>query len=170
MSNQPLRDLLQRESIRQRCESVYETFGMLTLTVSKGNLLPLCHLLKHDSALQFNFLSDICGVDHYPKHPRLETVYHLYSIPFKYRLRIKCRFELDELPPSVVPVWQTANWHEREAYDMYGIAFVGHPDLRRIYMWEGYDGYPMRKDYPLRGYADHYNPFGETRSERTEGA
>ena len=98
MSNQPLRELLQRESIQQRCESVYETFGMLTLTVSKENLLALCHLLKHDSVLQFNFLSDICGVDHYPQRPRLETVYHLYSIPFKYRLRIKCRFEWMSCP------------------------------------------------------------------------
>ena len=82
MSNQPLLELLQRESIQQRCESVYETFGMLTLTVSKENLLALCHLLKHDSALQFNFLSDICGVDHYPQTPRFETVYHVLDAEF----------------------------------------------------------------------------------------
>jgi NADH-quinone oxidoreductase subunit C len=165
MTHQALGELLKQEPIQQRCESQYESYGLHTLVVAREYLLDLCHFLKQDNALQFNFLSDICGVDYHPQTPRFETVYHLYSIPFRYRLRIKCRFEEDDAPPSVVSVWKTANWHEREAYDMYGISFVDHPDLRRIYMWEGYEGYPMRKDYPLRGYADNYNPFGEERSE-----
>jgi len=161
MSARTLTRLLEQREIQQHCQSRYQSHGMDTLTVTVDHLLALCHILKQDAALRFDFLSDICGVDHYPQSPRFETVYHLYSIPNRFRLRIKCRFEEERPPPSVVPVWKTANWHERETYDMYGIRFVDHPDLRRIYMWEGYDGYPMRKDYPLRGYADQYNPFGE---------
>ena len=88
-------------------------------------------------------------------------VYHLYSIPFIMRARLKCRAGDPPKVPSVVGVWRTANWHEREAYDMYGIQFDGHPDLRRIYMWEEFEGFPMRKDFPLKGYKDAYNPFGE---------
>lgn len=167
MTTQALDKLLEQKEIQQHCQSVYQSHGMHTLMVTADHLLALCHFLKLNDALQFNFLSDICGVDHHLQHPRFETVYHLYSIPNKFRLRIKCRFEEDEPPPSIVPVWKTANWHEREAYDMYGIRFMRHPDLRRIYMWEGYEGYPMRKDYPLRGYVDQYNPFGE--KHRSEG-
>ena len=105
-------------------------------------------------------LSDICGVDHYPETPRFEAVYHLYSLPNRWRVRIKCRLGDPPEVPSVTGVWRTANWHEREAWDMYGIRFLGHPDLRRIYMWEGFEGFPQRKDFPLRGYKDKLNPFG----------
>ena len=75
-------------------------------------------------------------------------------------MRIKCRLGDPPHIPSVTGVWRTANWHEREAWDMYGIVFDGHPDLRRIYMWEGFEGFPQRKDFPLRGYKDELNPFG----------
>ena len=87
-------------------------------------------------------------------------MYHLYSLPNKWRIRIKCRLGDPPHIASVTGVWRTANWHEREAYDMYGIIFDGHPDLRRIYMWEGFEGFPQRKDFPLRGYKDELNPFG----------
>ncbi len=162
-----LQQLTEHETLRQHCESISHSFGMTTLVVAADQLLTVCVFLKQNEILCFKFLSDICGVDHLGQSPRFETVYHLYSIPTNNQLRVKCRFDEETPPPSVVPIWKTANWHEREAYDMYGIKFIGHPDLRRIYMWEGFDGYPMRKDYPLRGYADDYNPFGE--EQKLEG-
>ena len=135
--------------------------GMPTFLVEPNLIVEVCRFLKEDPELRFNFLADICGVDHYPEANRFEVVYHLYSIPFKMRVRLKCRAGDPPKIPTVVGVWRTANWHEREAYDMYGIQFDNHPDLRRIYMWEEFEGYPMRKDFPLRGYKDAYNPFGE---------
>jgi NADH-quinone oxidoreductase subunit C len=130
------------------------------LLVAPEDLVALCLLLRDDPALKFDFMSDICGVDFWPETPRFQLVYQLYSIPFKRRLRLKCRLE-NATAPSITQVWTTANWHEREAWDMYGIDFTGHADLRRIYMWEGFDGFPMRRDFPLRGYKDEMNPFGD---------
>lgn len=141
----------------------YESFDIPTFVVDKERIVDICRFLKEDPELSFNYLSDICGVDYYPSKPRFEVVYHLYSIKYKYRLRLKCRLDEGETIPSVTGVWRTANWHEREAYDMFGIVFDGHPDLRRIYLWEGFEGYPLRKDFPLRGYKDEYNPYGEER-------
>ncbi|AXA40104.1 NADH-quinone oxidoreductase subunit C [Rhizobium leguminosarum] len=134
--------------------------GVYAFAAPPDMIVELCRFLKEHPALRFNFLSDICGVDHYPEMPRYETVYHLYSLPNKLRVRIKCRLADPPRVPSVTGIWRTANWHEREAWDMYGIRFEGHPDLRRIYMWEGFEGFPQRKDFPLRGYKDKLNPFG----------
>jgi len=134
--------------------------GVHAFAAPPDMIVELCRFLKEHPALRFNFLSDICGVDHYPEAPRYEVVYHLYSLPNKWRIRIKCRLGDPPQVPSVTVVWRTANWHEREAWDMYGIRFEGHPDLRRIYMWEGFEGFPQRKDFPLRGYKDTLNPFG----------
>lgn len=133
-------------------------------------IVGLCQYLKEDPALQFDFLSDLCGVDHFPEENRFEVVYHLFSIPLQHRLRLKCRPEnqTDDVMvsiPTVTGVWRTANWAERETYDMYGIDFKDHPNLQRIYMWEGFDGYPMRKDFPVKGYRDDYNPFGDEKGE-----
>lgn len=133
---------------------------MPCVKVGPETLVELCLYLRDDEAFKFNFMADICGVDFYPDLPRFELVYHLYSIPFGWRLRIKCRLDDPPVAPTITAIWTTANWHEREAYDMYGIVFEGHPDLRRIYMWEEFDGWPMRKDFPLRGYKDKYNPYG----------
>lgn len=103
-------------------------------------------------ALGFDFLVDITSVDNYGEDPRWTVVYHLRNLSFDTELRIKTNVseEKSELP-SVLPVWRSANWHEREIYDMMGIRFSGHPDLRRILMWEGYPYYPLRKDFPLAG-------------------
>ena len=100
----------------------------------------------------FGFLVDITSVDNYGEDPRWTVVYHLRNLSFDTELRIKTNVseEKSELP-SVLPVWRSANWHEREIYDMMGIRFSGHPDLRRILMWEGYPYYPLRKDFPLAG-------------------
>ncbi len=140
-----------------------------SLRVPGVNILPLCRKLKQDPALRFDFLSDICAVDFLPRTPRFEVIYHLYSIPFRYRLRLRCRLDEGESIASVTPVWKTANWHEREAWDMFGIRFSGHPDLRRIYLWEEFEGFPLRKDFPLRGYRDEYNPYGEEPEGDTQG-
>lgn len=140
---------------------------MACVKVGPDDLVALCLFLRDDKALKFNFMADICGVDFYPETPRYQLVYHLYSIPFGWRLRIKCRLEDPPKAPTITEVWTTANWHEREAYDMYGIIFEDHPDLRRIYMWEEFEGFPMRKDFPLRGYKDKYNPYGA--EKETEG-
>ncbi len=157
-----------RQKIKDRFGSEVRDGGfaheMRCLLVEPGLLFDLCGFLKDDSELRFNFLSDLCGVDHHPRENRFEVVYHLYSIPFKWRVRLKCRAGEPPKVPSVVGVWKTANWHEREAYDMYGILFEGHPDLRRIYMWDEFEGFPQRKDFPLRGYKDVYNPFGEEKT------
>ncbi len=146
--------------------------GFPSLEIRPGKILALCQKLKQDPKLRFNFLSDLCGVDYLPREPRFEVIYHLYSIQYKYRLRLKCKLGEGQEIDSVTPVWKTANWHEREAYDMYGVTFIGHPDLRRIYLWEGFEGFPQRKDFPLRGYKDEYNPYGLERrtEERDPGA
>lgn len=133
----------------------------VTHLVKKDSLIEICNFLKDDPALQFNFLSDIAGADYFPKKPRFEVIYHLYSIPKKHRLRLKVTIGADETVPSVTSIWKSADWAEREAYDMFGIDFEGHPNLKRIYMPEEWEGFPLRKDYPLKGYKDRYNPFGE---------
>jgi len=89
----------------------------------------------------------------------------LKSIAKKHRVRLKVKLDDGETIPSVTAIWSAANWAEREAYDMFGIRFEGHPELRRIYMPEDWDGFPLRKDYPLRGYKDRYNPYGEEKKD-----
>ena len=134
-----------------------------THIIKKDSLIEICRFLKNNSELQFNFLTDIAAVDYFPMKPRFEIIYHLYSIPQKHRLRLKVKAEDGETIPSVTSIWKTADWAEREAYDMFGIIFEGHPNLKRIYMPADWDGFPLRKDYPLKGYKDQYNPYGEER-------
>ena len=133
----------------------------ITHLIKKNSLIDICRFLKDDSELQLNFLSDVLGTDYFPQKPRFEVVYHLYSIPKKHRLRLKIKIEDGESVPSLTSIWSSADWAERETYDMFGIRFEGHPNLKRIYMPEDWDGFPLRKDYPLRGYKDRYNPYGE---------
>ena len=103
-------------------------------------------------ALGYDMLLDICSVDHYGSHPRFEVIYELYSIAGKSHLRLKCTSSEDEAEvDTVCDIWPTANWHEREVWDMMGIKFRNHPDLRRILMWEGYPYHPLRKEFPLEG-------------------
>jgi len=110
----------------------------------------VCRYAKND--LDFNYLVDISSLDNYGDDPRWTVVYHLRGLNHGAELRIKTRVseEKSELP-TVIGVWATANWHEREIYDMMGVRFRGHPDLRRILMWDGYPYYPLRKDFPLSG-------------------
>ena len=168
MDGPQLRDKIERQFGGKVRDGGF-SHGMQSLLVDPDRIVDLCRHLKDDPELRFDFLSDICGVDHHPEENRFEVVYHLYSIPFKSRVRIKCRAGDPPKVPTVVGVWRTANWHERETFDMYGIEFEGHPDLRRIYMWEEFEGFPMRKDFPVRGYKDALNPFGDEKPDSGNG-
>jgi len=125
--------------------------GEITLKIADAEqIFEVCNFAKRQ--LGFDYLVDISSVDNYGEDPRWTVVYHLRSVASGEELRLKTDVseEKSELP-SVLPVWRTANWHEREIYDMMGIRFSGHPDLRRILMWEGYPYHPLRKDFPLAG-------------------
>ena len=127
--------------------------GEITLVLSDAGRIPeVCALAKQE--LGFNYLVDISSIDNYGEDPRFTVVYHLYGYGHRQHLRLKTSVS-EETPelPTVSDVWRTADWHEREIYDMMGIRFRGHPDLRRILMWEGYPYFPLRKDFPLAGKA-----------------
>jgi NADH-quinone oxidoreductase subunit C len=136
-----------------------ETFREeVTVTVSKKAIVEICRFLHSDPELQFHLLTDLCGVDHFQKTPRFEVVYHLCSVKNNQRLRVKAGVGETESILTVSTVWKVANWYEREAYDLLGIHFENHPDLRRILLWDGYEGYPLRKDFPVEG-PDFDKPF-----------
>ncbi len=137
----------------------------ITHRVDRADLLRVCDFLKNDTQMQMNYLVDVIGIDRIPAKPRFEVVYLLYSIPLRHRVRLKVKLEEGESVPTITGIWPAADWPEREAYDMFGIVFDGHPNLSRIYMGPDWEGFPLRKDYPLRGYKDQYNPFGEEREE-----
>jgi len=123
--------------------------GESTATVSLDTLHDVILFCKHDLGLIF--LLDICSVDHEDQDPRFEVVYELATLDDSEHLRIKSPVSEDEEVPSVTDIWKTANWHEREVWDMMGIRFVDHPNLKRILMWEGYPYHPLRKEFPLAG-------------------
>lgn len=140
---------------------IEEPTDMATVCVSVKQIIPLLQFLKTDPGMSYNFLSDITAVDHFEKegglpkdwkHPRFEVVYHLFSHRTKARIRVKVRLNEGESVPTSEGVWKAANWCEREVWDMFGIEFSGHSDLRRILMDERWEGHPLRKDYQLKGY------------------
>jgi NADH-quinone oxidoreductase subunit C len=147
------------ERFADAVQEVSEAHGEVTLVVSREQIVDICRCLKEDLDLRYDLLMDMGGVDYLGREPRFEVVYHLYSVPRNRRLRLKVRVpESDLVVPSVTSVWSTANWHEREAFDMLGIRFADHPDLRRIYMPDDYPGYPLRKDFPMLGPEVEVNP------------
>jgi NADH-quinone oxidoreductase subunit C len=124
----------------------------LTLHLLAKDILPICRFLRDDPELSFDYLIDLCGVDNYPHEPRFQVVYYLCAMKTRRRLRLKV--PLPGAAPrisSVFSVWKGADWLEREAFDMFGITFLEHPDLRRILLTPDWEGHPLRKDYPLRG-------------------
>ncbi len=128
--------------------------GELTLTFQRERIVEALRWLRDDSSCQFSCLIDICGVDYPERSERFEIVYHLLSPKQNQRVRVKISAD-DETPvPSVTDVFPAADWFEREAFDMYGVLFDGHPDLRRILTDYGFDGHPFRKDFPLTGYVE----------------
>jgi NADH-quinone oxidoreductase subunit C len=126
-------------------------FGELTVTCDAKDLLALLSFLRDDPQCRFVCLIDICGVDYPSREQRFEIVYHLLSPYRNLRIRVKLATTGDEPVPSAVAIFPAANWFEREAFDLYGILFAGHPDLRRILTDYGFSGHPMRKDFPLTG-------------------
>ena len=125
----------------------------LTIYIDRPFIREACAILRDDHTVPFNFLSDVTCVDWYPSEPRFEVVYHLLSIPQKDRVRLKVKLSGDDPSiESLTPVWPAANFFEREVFDLFGVRFQGHPYLRRILMPEDWEGYPLRKDYPVEGY------------------
>jgi NADH-quinone oxidoreductase subunit C len=126
--------------------------GEVTFLIRRKSLLRVCEYLRDLPGVSFKFLADLTAVDQYPTEPRFELVYHLLSLESSERLRLKVRVSGDDPRlDSVVPVWPAANAFEREVFDLFGIRFEGHPDLRRILMPEDWEGHPLRKDYPVQG-------------------
>ena len=137
-----------------------EALGETSLFANPAGIVELCRYLKQTE--KFNRLSSITAVDWVPSEPRFEVVYHLHSTDTNKRLRVKCRLGggTPEAPPeidSVTSVWRAANWYEREIFDMFGIGFRNHPNLIRILMPLDWEGYPLRKDYPVHGYKYSYS-------------
>lgn len=128
-------------------------YDELSVYIDRAFIRDACSLLKHDPELQFTFLSDITCVDWYPSEPRFEVVYHLLAMARKKRLRLKVKVGGDDPSvESVTSLWPGANFFEREIYDLFGVRFSGHPNLRRMLMPEDWEGHPLRKDYPVEGY------------------
>ena len=141
-----------------------------TIYVPAASLVETCRALRDTPSLGFNVLVEVTAADYLPREPRFELVYHLLSIPNRLRLRVKVRVassEVDGVVPTVQSVWPAAGWPEREVWDMFGIVFAGHGDLRRLLMPEDWEGHPARKDYPvqIRKAAQTYEPLEVTEDE-----
>ncbi|HEY7491294.1 MAG TPA: NADH dehydrogenase (quinone) subunit D [Candidatus Tectomicrobia bacterium] len=139
------------EQFPQAMVAQHNDHGDTTIVVRREAWRQVAQYLRDDAALRYNFLMDLTAVDYLTmgRTPRYEVVAHLYSLPHNQRVRLKTRIPDDDPRlDSLMPVWEGANWFEREVYDMFGITFVGHPDLRRILLYEGFEGHPLRKDYP----------------------
>jgi len=150
-----------------RLLSITEAIGELTIVVSAREYQDIATRLRDDLSLRFEQLVDLCGVDYQTygdgayDGPRFAAVLHLLSVSNNWRLRMRVFAQDDDVPliPSVVDIWSSANWYEREAFDLYGIVFEGHPDLRRILTDYGFIGHPFRKDFPISGYVEmRYDP------------
>jgi len=136
-------------------EEVIEFRGETTIVLPRKILRSVAERCREDAALQFNLLTDATCVDRYPHEPRFELNYHLVSIPRKDKIRLKVRLDsADPVVDTLCPVWPGANWLEREIFDLMGIRFTGHPDLRRVLLPDDFEGHPLRKDFPVEGYRD----------------
>ena len=136
--------------LRAKIEQQIEFRGETTFVIAARDLREVAKFCREE--LSFDYLIDISSVDNFGDEPRFEIVYELYSMTLSVHLRVKLRVsEDDPTVDTVSDIWPTANWHEREIYDMMGLRFKGHPDLRRILMWEGYPYFPLRKEFPLEG-------------------
>jgi NADH-quinone oxidoreductase subunit C len=130
--------------------------GQPSVRVATAALESVLRFLRDDEACRFDLLIDLCGVDWVSPPERFEVNYHLYSIPRGHFLRVKARFGEGEAAPTATAIWSTAEWFEREIFDLLGLSFAGHPDLRRILLPENWRGHPLRKEYPLAGYPDQH--------------
>ena len=138
-----------------------------TIYVPADRIVDTCRVLRDHEQLRFNTLIEITAADYYPREPRFEVVYHLLSVSHRQRVRLKVRVGTGSSVPTVQSVWRGAGWPEREVWDMFGVVFDGHPDLRRLLMPEDWDGHPLRKDYPvqIRKSAQTYQPLEVSEAE-----
>jgi NADH (or F420H2) dehydrogenase, subunit C len=167
MTDQELFHLL-GEAFGPKIQDRIEFRGETTLTIVANDLREFARFCRDE--LSFDYLVDITSIDNFDEDPRFEIVYHLYSMPRSAHLRLKLTVpgEADAVD-TVSDIWPTANWHEREIYDMMGIKFNGHPDLRRILMWDGYPFFPLRKDFPLEGLPSEMPDVAFTKVTPLEG-
>jgi NADH-quinone oxidoreductase subunit C len=142
-----------KEAIKKKCKpiEISDDFNQLQISISTNQILDVVDFIKNDEACEFRQITDIAGVDFPDRQKRFEVIYHFLSFKHNSRLRIKIIIGEDESIPSITSIFPAANWFEREAFDMYGIQFKDHPDLRRILTDYGFEGYPLRKDFPLSG-------------------
>jgi NADH-quinone oxidoreductase subunit C len=144
-----------RSSLPDSILTVQEFRGETTVHVKKSSIVAVCTHLRDDAASQFDYCSDICGADAYTPENRFEVIYNLYSTSLNHRIRVKTFVDESDMHcPSVTSVWPGANWPERETFDMYGVIFDGHNDMRRMYMPEEFEYHPLRKDFPMMGIPD----------------
>lgn len=133
-------------------EAVVETHdvpGGLSAIVKPERIVEIIGWLRDEPGLEFDMLMDLCGVDYLPRRPRFEVVYNLYSVKLNHRLRIRVQLGADQPEvATITTLYKCADWFEREVWDMFGIKFIGHPDLRRILMYDQFEGHPLRRDYP----------------------
>jgi NADH-quinone oxidoreductase subunit C len=147
-----------QDKLAGRVRESIVAYGELNLVVEPDDIVEVLTFLKDDVQCQFICLIDICGADYPSREKRFEVVYHLLSPRQNQRIRVKLSTDEDTPVPSAVDVFPGANWYEREVYDFYGVLFTGHPDLRRILTDYGFEGHPLRKDFPLTGYSEvHYD-------------
>jgi NADH-quinone oxidoreductase subunit C len=150
MTATEIADILKAAVPGLQCEAG-EATDQPTLVLTREQIVEACQALRDEGALRFALLAEVTAVDWWPAEPRFEVVYHLVSIEHRQRLRVKIRVGGgDARVPTVTGLWPGANWPEREVWDLFGIVFEGHPDLRRVLMPEDWDGHPLRKDYPVQ--------------------
>lgn len=142
------------EKLEGKVDDAEIAFEELNLSTSADNIVAVMKFLRDDVQTQFHSFIDICGVDYPERAQRFEVVYHLLSPRQNMRVRVRVKTDADTPVPSVVEIFPGADWFEREAYDLYGILFTGHPDLRRLLTDYGFEGHPLRKDFPLTGFTE----------------
>jgi len=156
------------ETFADKLQDRTEFRGETSFTIATGDLRDIAKFCRGE--LSFDYLLDTTSIDNFGEEPRFEIVYHLYSMPHGVHLRFKLKLSEEVgAVDTVSDIWPTANWHEREIYDMMGLKFNGHPDLRRILMWDGYPFFPLRKDFPLAGLASEMPDVAFTKVTPLEG-
>ena len=143
-----------KEKLGDDIESAVVAYGELTVTVASGDIVDVLNFLKRDVQCQFISIIDICGADYPSRQRRFDVVYHLLSPRQNQRIRVRVEADEETMVPSATAVYPGADWYERETYDLYGILFTGHPDLRRLLTDYGFEGHPLRKDFPLTGFVE----------------
>src|ERR1700720_2130150 len=166
MTGQQLLDSLGK-LFGQKLQDKTDFRGETTYTILPSALREVAKFCRHD--LSFDYLIDITSIDNFDEDPRFEIVYELYSMTLAVHLRLKLKISEDEQVDTISDIWPTANWHEREIYDMMGIKFKGHPDLRPILLWDGYPFFPFRKEFPLEGLPSNMPDVAFTEAAPMEG-